>query len=1083
MTKNLFFTLGKIYEQIFLLKKWKNKKFLTAVFILFFGLFFGQFQKLDYKFETLIRESKSTSQRTDAAERLSKFAKELQLDEHLVVTAKGAKNMYSAIVYTENSASLKARGILVQSSYPKFVTDLATIEDLEKMAEMNDVISIISPEFEEANNDISRIQSGAHLLQTGALNNTSFTGEGVLVGIYDSGIDWKHPDFRDPMDPTKSRIVRIWDQTLSPIGSEVSPTGFAKGVEYTQEDINDELDGTPTNFVRQQDIGGHGTHVAGTVTGNGSGLADFRHQGFAPKAGIVIVKGGNGSFPQTNTIDAVTYFQNVATAMGKPIVVNMSIGGQTTAHDGSGPHEIAIDAFTTSGPGRVVVISAGNDYGKNLHRKVDINPGQSGNFSLTAGSNTTLSVFSFYMYSDNDNDVVAKLTTPDGIEYLSPPGATTTHSILNNKFTAVVYNWVSSVNLKRYIQVVISRNSGTTENSQGLYKIDLQNDGATPTLFHGWKASEGVATVLQNGDNEYIVGSPGNATTAVTVASYVGRLTSYRTTPPAGYTISNTTAEGISSFSAQGPRADGFQKPDIAASGQSVVSSMSGDALLAPTSTDNVDGTYYKKNQGTSMSSPGVAGAIALLLQANPNLTAAEVKIRLTGNARQDFVTSVVPNPRWGFGKLDIYQAVADELGCQTSETETIGYDEQFYISSQDLNQTSANQIFAVKFTSKKTGKLGSVNFYTGSGTPSDIPITIQVRGVDTNGNPGVVLASKTINSLLNDVQRSAWNAIDFTSFGIPVTNGEDFFVTIDASTGTMSMRRESINVDNRSSFSTDNGTSWTASTTDYRIRAMIYEDMPQIKALATQNESVTFAIANGKNYATTLCNFVAMVEKTTTSNLTGNITAKVWVNNAEPTYVGRRFEITPATDPTTATGRVTLYFNQSEFDAYNATNAIKLPTSPSDAVGKGNILIDKFSGTSSDNSGTTSSYPNGFVTISPTVENVKWNATYNYWEITVDTTGFSGFFVRTSSSNMATAVVNKDEISMYPNPVKEVLNITVKSKNGAVKIFDMSGKVVKTAAINTAGTINVSKLSKGLYIVEITTNGNNKVTKKMIKE
>lgn len=1082
MTKKVFFFLGEIGTPIFS-KKGQSTRFLTMVFLLLCGLFFGQFQKLDYKFETLIRESKNISQSSNAEQKLSKFAKELNLDEHLVVTAKGAKKMYSAIVYTNNPETLKSRGILVQSTYPKFVTVLATVEDLQKMAAMNDVLSIISPEFEEANNDISRIQAGAHLLQAGALNNTSFTGEGVLVGIYDSGIDWKHPDFRDPTDPTKSRIVRIWDQTISPTGSEVSPTGFSKGVEYTQEDLNDELDGTPTNFVRQKDIGGHGTHVAGTVTGNGSGLADFRHQGFAPKAGIVIVKGGNGSFPQTNTIDAVTYFQNVATALGKPIVINMSIGGQTTAHDGSGAHEIAIDAFTTSGPGRVVVISAGNDYGKNLHRKVDINPGQSGNFTLTAGSNTTASVFSFYMYSDNDNDVIAKLTTPDGTEYFSPANATTSHSILNDKFTAVVYNWVSTVNLKRYIQVVISRNSGTTDNSQGVYKIDLQNNGTTPVLFHGWKASEGVATTVQDGDNEYIVGSPGNATTAVTVASYVGRLTSYRTTPPAGYTLTNTIAEGISGFSAQGPRADGFQKPDIAASGQSVVSSMSGDAMLASTSTDNVDGTYYKKNQGTSMSSPGVAGAIALLLQANPNLTAADVKLRLTGNARQDAVTNTVPNPRWGYGKLDIYQAVAAELGCQTSETETIGYDEQFYISTQDQNLTSNNTIFAVKFTSTKTGKLGSVNFYTGSGLPSDIPITIQVRTVDTDGNPGPVLASKTINSLLNDVQRSAWNAIDFTSFGIPVSSGEDFFVTIDASAGTMSLRRENQSLDNRSTFSTNNGATWAASSSDYRIRAMMYEDKPQIKALATQNESVLMPIAEGKNYATTLCNFVAMVEKTATSNLTGNVTAKVWVNNAEPAYVGRRYEITPTTNDATTTGRVTLYFTQAEFDAYNASNTVKLPTSPSDEAGKANILIDKFAGTSSDNSGTAPSYANGYVTIAPAAANVKWNATYKYWEVMFDTTGFSGFFVRTSSSNLATTKANKEEISIYPNPVKEVLNINLASKNGSVKIFDMSGKLVKTAEANKSAAINVSSLSKGLYIVEITTDGNNKVTKKMIKE
>lgn len=1081
MKRKILFSIGRPIKNQLHLKIKNQQKLLILLFLLFFGMVFGQYQKIDYKFEMLINESKKINQ---TAQKLSSLAENLQLDQHLVVTGKGAKTMYSCIVYTDHAEKLKANGILVQSTLPKFVTALVTIDDLEKMAQMKDVISIIAPDFDELHNDTSRIQSGANLLQQGVLNNTTYNGEGVLVGIYDSGIDWKHPDFRDANDPTKSRIISIWDQTLTKIGSEVSPAGFAKGVEYTKAQIEDELDGTPANFVRQKDTNGHGTHVAGTVAGNGAGFPDKRHRGFAPNAQIVFVKGGDGSFPQANTIDAITYFQNVATALNKPIVFNMSIGGQGTAHDGTSAHEVAIDAFTTSGPGRVAVISAGNDYGTNIHRKVNIDPSSTGSFSITAGSSTSVSsVFSFYMYGSSDNDVVAKLTTPDGGVYLSPPGATTSHPIQGGKFTALVYNWVSSANNKRYVQVVITRNTGTTDNSQGLYTMELTNSGTAPMMVHGYKVSEGVASVLADADNEYIVGSPGNATNAITVASYIARLTSYKSNPsPGGYTLTNNLAENISSFSAQGPRADGFQKPDITASGQYVISAMSSDAMLAASSSDNIDGTYYKKNQGTSMSAPGVAGAVALLLQANPNLTAAEVKAKLTANARQDAMTGTVPNPRWGFGKLDIYKAVADEIGCQTSETETIAYDEQFYISTQDSNTTSTNTVFAVKYTPTITGKLGSVLFYTGSGASGDIPVTISVRTVE-DGKPGQVLASKTFNSLLNDFQRSAWNSVDFSQFGLSVTTGQDFYVTIDASAGAMSLRRESINLDNRSMFSTDGGTTWAASTSDYRIRAMAYEDKPQIKKLATQNETVSFAVAEGKNYVTTNCNLVGLVEKTATNTITGNVMAKVWLTSPESTHVSRRYEFTPATNPGTATGKVTLYFEQSEFDAYNATNSKKLPTSPTDNEGKSNILIDKFAGTSSDNSGSIASYTNGFATLTPGIENVKWNPTYQYWEVTVDTTGFSGFFVRTSSSFLAIANAKQDQVAIYPNPVKDVLNIDLKNNQGNVKIFDLSGKVIVTTSVNESGSVDVSKLSKGMYIVEITTNGNSKVTKKIIKE
>ena len=263
----------------------------------------------------------------------------------------------------------------------------------------------------------------------------------------------------------------------------------------------------------------------------------------------------------------------------------------------------------------------------------------------------------------------------------------------------------------------------------------------------------------------------------------------------------------------------------------------------------------------------------------------------------------------------------------------------------------------------------------------------------------------------------------------------------------------------------------------------MAYEDKPQIKQLATQNESVTLAVIEGKNYVTTNCSFVAMIEKTPTNTISGNVTAKVWVTNSESTHVARRYEVTPSENPTNASGNLTLHFSQAEFDMYNATNSIKLPTSPTDEAGKANILVDKFAGTSSDNSGTTSSYSNGFVTLTPNIENVKWNSTYQYWEVTVETLGFSGFFVRTASSTLATANVKQDQVVIYPNPVKEVLNIDLKAQNGKVKIFDLSGKVIKTAEVNKSGSIDVSKLMKGMYIVEITTDGNTKVTKKIIKE
>ncbi|AZA73161.1 S8 family peptidase [Chryseobacterium indoltheticum] len=1052
----------------------------VALLVFFSCTFFGQVQKLDYRFDILLQNRETLSK-----EGLIKELEqpEMKLDKHLVVTSAGAQTMYSCIIYTKAPEKLKAEGILVQSQLPNFATALVTIEDIEKLLQLPYVESIMAPTFDELHNDVSRAQSGASLLQDGVFNNTAYVGNGVLVGIYDTGIDWKHPDFRGVTDQTKSRIYSIWDQTLTPQGTETSPTGFSTGVEYTKAQIEDELDGSPANFVRENDTNGHGTHVAGTAAGNGAAFGDKRHKGFAPNADIVFVKGGNGSFPTTNTINALTYFQNVATALNKPIVVNMSIGGQGSAHDGSGSHEVAVDNFTSSGPGRVVVISAGNDYGDDIHKKIDIASSATGTYTFTVSSDTAASsIFSFLMYANDDSPVTAILTAPDGQQYTQNISSNTSHNILGGGFTATMYNYWSNNNNKRYVQMIISRVTGSTANCQGTYTLEVTNNGAQPISTHGWLYSEGVTTALVGGNNEYIVGSPGNATSAITVASYLGRASWYGSANGGGgqYTISPQ--ESISSFSSQGPRVDGFQKPEITASGQNVISSKSADS--SPGSTDIIAGTnFYRKNQGTSMSSPGVAGAVALLLQANPTLTAAEVKSRLTNNARQDIATGAVPNARWGSGKLDIYKAFTDEVNCVESNSETITYDGPYLITNQETGTNFSNTVFAVRYTPSLTGKLGGVSFHTSlSAISPDFAADIQVRKVDANGNPGDIIATKAISSWVNDVQRYTWNYLDLSNLNIQTVTGKDFYIVLNGVAGKISIRSEAVSVDGRSKTSTD-GTTWASRTFDLKMRATIYEDVAEVKNLATTNQTKMSAAANGYNYFANNCQLISRVEKETASTVAGNVTSKVWVDNLQPNYVSRRYEINSDANTANATGKVTLYFKQAEFDAYNSTNTVKLPTSGTDMSNKANLLIEKYSGTS--NTGIAASYGSTPVIIMPNVTDIVWNDTYQYWEVTFQATGLGGYFIRTSSAFLGTNEIKADSgVNIYPNPAKTFVTVDLgKNYKAKITIIDASGRLVKTLDINSKDKVNVSGLVKGTYLLDITLDNDKKIVKKIIKE
>ncbi|MFZ4930345.1 S8/S53 family peptidase [Chryseobacterium sp. Mn2064] len=1074
--KKLFFTKVNISHG--------GTKFLRNATAAFLGLYSytlnAQVQKLDSRFDVLLRNKENLAKGSAVKELESA---DMKLDQHLVVTSKGAQTMYSCIIYTKEPEKLKADGFLVQTQLPTLSTALVTVDDIEKLTKLPYVTSVMAPTFDELHNDVSRAQSGASLLQAGVFNNTAYNGTGVLVGVYDTGIDWKHPDFRKADDQTKSRIVSIWDQTLTAQGGETTPTGFSTGVEYTRAQIEDELDGTPAGFVRESDTNGHGTHVSGTAAGNGAAFADKRHKGFSSDADIVFVKGGNGSFPTTNTINALTYFKNVATALNKPIVVNMSIGGQGSAHDGTASHEVAVDSFTSSGPGRVVVISAGNDYATNgIHRKVDIEPSGSQTYNFTVASNTsTASVFSFIMYANDNTPVTAKLTTPDGQQYIQNISTNTSHSILGGGLTAAMYNYWGNDNNKRYVQLVVSRNSGFTVNCQGNYTLEITNNGTQQITAHGWLYSQGVATTLQNGDNEYIVGTPGNATSAITVASYMGRASWY--TGAGGY-YTLTPQESISSFSSQGPRADGFQKPDITASGQNVISSRSSDS--APGATDIIGGTnYYVKNQGTSMSSPGVAGAVGLLLQANPSLTVAQVKSRLTSNARMDGATGTVPNTRWGSGKLDIYKAVTDELGCVKSNFEIVTYDEPFIIANTESNTYFDNTALAVRYTPTLTGKLGGFSFSTGTtAIPSDMAVDIQIRKVNANGDPGDIIATKTVSSWVNDVQRFTWNYVDLSSLNVQTTTGKDFYIVINGLSGRVSIKNEAIAVNGKSKTSTD-GTNWLSRTFDLKMRATVYENIAEVKNIANSNQTKVNSVAAGYNYFTNSCQLIARVEKEAASTVTGNVTSKVWVDNVQPNYVSRRYEVNPATNANTATGRVTLYFSQSDFDGYNLTNGIKLPTSPTDVANKANLIIEKYNGTSAGNSGTVASFGGTPTYITPDINDIVWNDTYKYWEVSFQAVGFGGYFVKTSSTLGTKDVKLNSEVNITPNPAKDFVNVILGNHSKAsVTIYDASGKLIKTVDVNTnSNRIEVSELVKGTYLFTITLNDNTKITKKVVKQ
>ena len=504
-------------------------------------------------------------------------------------------------------------------------------------------------------------------------------GQGLILGDVDSGIDFTRPDFQDSTG--KTRILYIWDQNDT---GGPGPSGFGYGSEWTKSQI----DNTPGS-VRHTDTNGHGTNVAGVLIGNGSetGCSQpaYRYVGMAPRAEFIEVA---TDFSDAGVIDGVNYIFQKAAALGKDCVVNLSLGGQAGPHDGSDDFGTAISALT--GPGRIVVASAGNDQEDKIHGKLTTT-------STTVGvDNFRFNVPTYTKNSGAQNDyilvagwydptasVVIRVKGPNAADTSSCGfGAWKERSTGTSGSTIYIANQNASEGVggtakARQFEIEIYDATTNQMPRAGNWEIDIVANGSASIgkradiwIYYSQLGAAGVLPAVTTGlDYTTLVGQPADGDSIFAVAAHVTKPLWYSCGDGATYSFSPTpTNNAIASFSCVGPRRDGVLKPEISAPGFGVATTHSSQAPAISGTGWDVDDGVHEIAAGTSFSAPHVAGAVALYLQSAPGASPSRVKLAFEAHARADGYTGAVPNTTWGYGKLDIY-ATLDHVAPSVTVT------------------------------------------------------------------------------------------------------------------------------------------------------------------------------------------------------------------------------------------------------------------------------------------------------------------------------------------------------------------------------------------------------------------------------
>ena len=461
-------------------------------------------------------------------------------------------------------------------------------------------------------------------------------GSGVLIGIVDTGIDWRHPAFLNQAGRT--RILRIWDQTLQ---DGNVPEGFSYGSEYTEEDINRALlEEAPESVLPSEDENGHGTFIASVAAG--SELFSEEFTGAAPGAFLAVVRlkpakqylrdyylirEDAPAYQETDIMAGIRYLLETAERLGLPLALLVGLETSLGDHAGNGALEQMLDAAAARAK-TAVVTAAGNEANRAHHYFGKV-------YAQGAGEAVELRIpsgergLSMELWAGEAEVYSVQLRSPAG----ESTGRVSPRLNQNSVFQFTMEKTVVYVDYQ-----LIERESGSlvirvrlADPTPGIWTLEVYNEQYTDGSFHIWLPVEGFlqeGTQFLRPDPDTTITMPAAAEGPIAFGAYDHRRGSLYIHSGRGY------AEG------------GAVKPELVAPGTDIYGA--------------VPGGGFGRRSGTSLAAAHGAGAAALLLewgivQGNyRGIRTRDIKSLMIRGAERP-VPASYPNRAYGYGAPNLF--------------------------------------------------------------------------------------------------------------------------------------------------------------------------------------------------------------------------------------------------------------------------------------------------------------------------------------------------------------------------------------------------------------------------------------------